>query len=107
MQALQNLTAIVNAPPIMEAELEARVEKLLANVGQVSLSEVIQAFPIKFGAFEVLGYLLIATKGNQHMIQLDKTEQIPCPEQGFLLTVPQVIFTQKQSHQNNIVRGIS
>ena len=62
IQALQNLTAIVNAPPISESELEARIEKLLINVGQVSLSEVVQAFPIKFGTFEVLSYLLIATK---------------------------------------------
>ena len=102
LQALQDLTTIVSAPPISEVELEARIEKLLVNVGQVSLSEVVRAFSIKFGVFEVLGYLLIATKGSQHMIRFDQTEKIVCPEQGFVLTVPQVIFTQKQSHQHPI-----
>lgn len=97
IQALQHLVAIVNAPPISELELEARIEKLLAEASQVSLSAVVQAFPIKFGAFEVLGYLLIATKGSQHMIRLDETEKILCPEQGLALTVPQVIFTQVSS----------
>lgn len=96
VQALQNLTAIVNAPPISESELEARIENLLVDVGQVSLSEVVQVFPIQFGAFEVLGYLLIAAKSSQHMIQFDQTEKILCHEQGFLLTIPHVIFTQKQ-----------
>lgn len=102
MQALQDLTAIVNAPPILELELEARIEKLLDVAGQISLSEVVKTYPIKFGTFEVLGYLSIAIKGNQHMIRFDQTEKIACPEQRFTLTVPQVIFTQKQSDQNHI-----
>jgi len=96
-ETLQNLTAIVNAPPISESELEARIEKFLRNVGQISLVEIVKAFPIRFGAFEVLGYLLIATKGNQHIIQLDQIEKIVCGEQGFVLTVPRVIFNQKSS----------
>ena len=95
MQALQNLTAIMNAPPISESELEVRVEKLLVNMSQVSLSEVVKVFPIKFGAFEVLGYLLIATRSSQHLIRFDETEKIFCPEQGFALTVPQVIFLRR------------
>ncbi len=94
MQALQNLTAIMNAPPISESELEARIEKLLVNMSQVSLSEVVKVFPIKFGTFEVLGYLLMATRSSQHMIRFDETEKILCSEQGFALTVPQVIFTR-------------
>src|SRR5207253_1794533 len=92
IQERENLTAIVNAPPISESELEARIEKLLVNVGQISLSEVVQAFPIKFGTFEVLSYLLIATKSSQHRIRFEQIEKILCPEQGFALTVPQVTF---------------
>jgi Protein of unknown function (DUF3375) len=102
IQALQNLTAIVNTPLISELELETRIKKLLVNVGQISLSEVVQAFPIRFGTFEVLGYLLIATKESQHMIRFDQTEKILCPEQGFTLIVPSVIFTQKQLCQTDI-----
>lgn len=97
IQALENLTAIVNAPPISETELEVRIEKLLESTDQVSLSALVQVFPIRFGAFEVLGYLLIAAKSRQHMIRFDETEKIPCPEQGFLLTIPQVIFTQQHA----------
>ncbi len=95
IQALQHLTVLVNAPPISESELEARIEKMLMHAGQVSLSEIVQTFPIKFGAFEVLGYLLIAAKANQHMIQFEQTEKISCPEQGFTLMVPHVIFTRE------------
>ena len=79
MQALQNLTSIMNAPPISESELEARIEKLLGNTRQISLSEVVKAFPIQFGTFEVLGYLLIATKKSQHMIRFDETERDSLP----------------------------
>lgn len=97
-QVLQNLTAIINTPPIAESELNARIKKLLTQVSQVSLLEVVQAFPIKFGAFEVLGYLSIATKQSQHIIRFDQSEKILCAEQGFTLTVPYVIFT----HPNHI-----
>jgi hypothetical protein len=102
IQALKNLTAIVNTPPISESELETRIEKLLKGVGQISLSEVVQAFPIRFGTFEVLSYLLIATRESQHMIRFDQTEKILCPKQGFTLTVPHVIFTQKPLGQTDI-----
>lgn len=96
IEALQNLTAIVNAPPISEVELEARIEKLLTSTNQVSLLELTQAFPIQFGAFEVLGYVLIAAKNSRHMVQFDQTEKILCHKQGFTLTVPHVIFTQRR-----------
>jgi hypothetical protein len=96
LQALQNLTAIVNVPPISESELETRIEKLLVNRRQISLSEVVKAFPIQFGAFEVLGYVLMATKNSHHRIQFDETERILCPEQGFAVTVPQVIFSHSR-----------
>lgn len=94
IEALQNLATIVDAPPISESELEARIEKSLVNVSQISLLEVVQTFPIQFGAFEVLGYVLIAAKRSQHMIRLDQTDKIPCLEQGFALTIPRIIFTQ-------------
>lgn len=94
LQVREDLIAIVNAPPISESELEARIEKLLVGGRQISLSEVVQTFPITFGAFEVLGYLSIATKHSQHQILFDQTEQIFCPQQGFTLRVPQIIFTR-------------
>jgi len=95
MQTVQNFAALVNAPPVSEPELEARIEKMLASAGQVSLSELVRTFPIRFGAFEVLAYLSIAAKANQHTIQFDQTEKIFCSEQQYTLTVPHVIFTQK------------
>lgn len=94
-QALQNLTALVNTPPISESELENRIDKLLTGAHQISLTEIIREFPIKFGSFEVLSYLLIATKEPQNIFQLDQTDQICCPEQKFTLTIPKVIFVKK------------
>lgn len=101
MQPLKNLTAIMNAPLISESELDVRIEKLLVNRGQISLSEVLQTFPIRFGAFEVLSYLLMATKNNRHIIRVDKMEKISCPEQRLVMTVPHVVFIQNQARQNN------
>lgn len=101
-QALQNLTALVNAPPISESELESRIEKLLTGAHQVSLSEIIREFPIRFGSFEVLSYLLIATKGHRHILQLDQTDEIFCPEQEFTLIIPKVLFVQKKHEITSI-----
>lgn len=93
-QALADLTTLVSSPPISESELEARIEKLLAETTQISLSDVTQLFPVQFGAFEVLMYLQIASKSEQHRIESHQTERIVCSEQGFTLTVPHVIFTR-------------
>ncbi len=92
--ALEHLTALVSSPPISEGELEARIEKLLSEATQISLSEVTQRFPIQFGTLEVLVYIQIASKNSQHMIRPETRERIICAEQGFTLIVPQVIFTR-------------
>src|SRR3990167_7692117 len=94
-EAVSQLTTLVNSPPISEAALESRIAQMLTNTAQVSLLDVVHTFPIQFGAFEVLGYLSIASRNAEHIMLLDQTEKIPCQVQGFFLTTPKVIFTGK------------
>lgn len=93
-QAVEALTAMVKNQPISTAELESRIRKTLNNASQISLREVVKQFPIQFGLIEIFSYIDIASKNSGHMIHAEETEHIPCDAQGFVLTIPKIIFTQ-------------
>ncbi len=79
---------------VSETVLETQIESLLVGLKQVSLVEVIQRFPIRFGALEVLTYLTIAAKTPRHIINPATQEKVTCVGYDFSITVPQIIFTR-------------
>ncbi|MCW5588332.1 MAG: DUF3375 family protein [Legionellales bacterium] len=101
-QALEDLTALVNTPLINEAELEARIEKLLSTAPQISLSQVVQLFPVQFGTAEILCYLLIAARTDHHIIRFEQTEKIFCHDREIAIVVPSVIFVRKSNEQSTV-----
>ena len=60
--------ALFNQHYVDESRLRRNIDILLDQRPQVTLTEVIQAFPVQQGLAEVLAYLAIATKQGQHKI---------------------------------------
>ena len=60
--------ALFNQHYVDESRLRRNIDILLDQRPQVTLTEVIQAFPVQQGLAEVLTYLAIATKQGQHKI---------------------------------------
>ena len=73
------------------------IAKLLQKNNSVTLSEVIEIYPIKNGLAEVITYFSIATKSDIHQIDGKIKETIPWEneEEQRLITLPQVIFIKE------------
>lgn len=70
------------------AVLRGNIRLALKEKTQVSLSQLIQDFPLKKGVAEVLGYLQIAASQKKHLILRDQQELIDLNENGISANVP-------------------
>ncbi len=59
-----------------ERELRARIRQALQDRQQISLSELIEQYPVRKGLSEVVAYLHIATESDRAMINSDREETI-------------------------------
>lgn len=79
-----------------EAALAQRIAQLLERRAEVTLAELVELYPVEQGLSEIVAYLAIATKSEQHRINDTTIESILIsslePEKRFRLTLPQVIF---------------
>lgn len=76
--------------------LEAYLRRLLQSKLQVSLEEVLQAYPLTKGLAELLTYFAIASSSTHHFIQKEsKIEVVIEGENARRIWVPQLIFTQE------------
>ena len=75
-------------------ELEENIAGLLQKNTSVTLSEVVQEFPIKNGLAEVITYFSIATKSEVHQINGRAKENIPWENETEkrVIVLPQVVF---------------
>ncbi len=79
-----------------ETLLMQRIAQLLERRAEVTLAELVELYPVEQGLSEIVAYLAIATKFEQHCINDTTIESIVFaslePEKWFRLTLPQVIF---------------
>ncbi|HCF29529.1 MAG TPA: DUF3375 domain-containing protein [Cyanobacteria bacterium UBA11049] len=79
-----------------EAALAQRIAQVLERRAEVTLAELIELYPVEQGLSEIVAYLAIATKAEQHSINDTTTESIVIPsmepETQLCLTLPQVVF---------------
>jgi hypothetical protein len=79
-----------------EAELARRVNLTLEKHSTISLSELIQLYPVTQGLSEIVAYVAIATESERHFINTSIIESIIIPslelEKQLRLSLPQVIF---------------
>ena len=81
-----------------EAELAANVRRLLQRKSQVTLPEVVRRFPITKGVAELVGYLNLATKDKQAMVDPDFVERLEISTQKGgrrWVKLPRVLFTRQ------------
>ena len=79
-----------------EAALAQRIAQVLERRTEVTLAELIELYPVEQGLSEIVAYLAIATKAEQHRINDTTIESIVIPstepETQLCLTLPQVVF---------------
>ncbi|MCP4407684.1 MAG: DUF3375 domain-containing protein [Gammaproteobacteria bacterium] len=82
---------------IDEQELIANIQRLLQGQGQVSLSQVLDAFPVSKGVAEVVGYVNLAAKDEKALIDGGKQEilEILCDDgKSRRIRLPTVLYTR-------------
>ena len=82
---------------VNEDELAQRIDNLLENHAAVSLTELLQLYPVSQGLPEIVAYLAIATQGDRrHSINTSTIDEIAISslesDKQLHLTLPQVIF---------------
>ena len=79
-----------------EAALAQRIAQVLERRAEVTLAELIELYPVEQGLSEIVAYLAIATKTEQHSINDTTIESLVIPstepETQLCLTLPQVVF---------------
>ena len=88
-----------------EAELNKRITEVLESRVEINLREMIQLYPVEQGLSEIVAYLAIATKYEQHYVDENTIDYIPIsgvkPEKQFNLSLPQIIFRRSLSQSCN------
>ena len=79
-----------------EKKLELQIEEALEYQATITLTELIEMYPVAQGLPEIVAYLGIAGQSDKHRINNDKIEPIMIqslePEKYLRLCLPQVIF---------------
>lgn len=91
---------LANFPLLRLAELEQQLEKCLESQATITLPEVLRIYPPRHGMIEVLGYLILAARGEgRHFIDIELARQIDLPEaDGSIKSrwqLPAVLFCRK------------
>ena len=75
-------------------ELRERIEGLLEEKNQVSLKEIIDAFPLEKGLSELLAYFSLADGDRNHIFNTGTVELIKFDhKENKYIEIPQIIFT--------------
>lgn len=96
LDQLVNLHRLVDDGSIDRAELRQRIATLLKTRTQISLAQVVQAYPCTRGLAEALAYISLATTLPGTTISSALAEDILFDATNHkYLQVPQIIFTKK------------
>lgn len=89
------IVALYNTFFIDETLLQDNIKRLLMSRLEVTLSELVQQYPIKRGIAELIAYLLIATRETQHTVQHNSHEEITInmsERETRRITTPCIVF---------------
>ncbi len=92
-----SLDILYNQNHVDEQELLQRIQKLLQCYPQVSLRQIIEAYPLCHGLAEIITYLHIASKNKKAFIDDTKTEVLQWLNDKNMdkqINLPNVIFTR-------------
>lgn len=92
-----DVDALFDQTYVDRQELEANVRRLLQRQSQVSLSQVVQRFPVHKGVAEVVGYLSLAVDNDKALIDAGHEERVTVnDDQGRRKSVrlPRVVFSR-------------
>ncbi len=91
-----DLNALSKHVHVNERQLRRNIDTLLERRASVTLADVVKSYPIERGLTEVITYLSIAAKDNQHRIDTDVHETISVGQAAEMreMTLPRIIFTR-------------
>lgn len=92
-----SLAALYEQSYVDEARLRDTIRRALRDRRVVSLSKVVEEFPVQQGVAELLGYLKIATHDPHARIDDKATETVVCALEGQStkqVRLPRVVFTR-------------
>lgn len=92
----EKLLELVSPYVVDKKELRERIGRLLEDKEQVSLKDIIAAYPIEKGLSELLAYFSLADRGRHNVFDTDTTELIEFDaRRGKYIEIPQIIFTRE------------
>lgn len=86
------ISALFEQVYVDEALLASRVQKALQYCSQISLTDLINKFPVEKGISEIIVYLKLATQSERSLI--DDTQEAALIVQDRLVVLPNVIFVR-------------
>lgn len=93
-----SLAALFVSKHIDITKLEERIDRMLENLSQVSLRDILASYPAEHGIAEVVGYLTIASRNGRGLIDESVREWAFVENKetgkGFDIHMPRVIFAK-------------
>ncbi len=91
-----DLNALAKQVHVNERQLRRNIDTLLERRPSVTLADVVKSYPIERGLTEVITYLSIAAKNNQHRIDTEVHETIAVGQAAEMreMTLPRIVFTR-------------
>ncbi len=92
----EEMTELYQQFYINEEVLIQHITSALQQCSTISLTELIQLYPVTQGLSEIAAYVAIATQSTHHVVNTSTIDEIIIPsldqEKQFRLTLPQIIF---------------
>lgn len=92
---LRSMAAMFNPNQVDRAELKRKINTLLSDRSQVTLSEVAEQYPITKGLGELIGYIALLNTSDRYLVNEEILETVLFDsQQKKYLTIPQIIFSK-------------
>ncbi len=91
-------TKLFNQFFIDKEQLKQNINYFLKTKSQVSLTEVLEKFEVKYGVSELIAYLEIASKNKKHLIDNSTKQEVQIKNRNsdkeYIISLPLVIFNK-------------
>ncbi len=92
---IDSLGRVVNSSHINKLQLNKNVQRILNSKSPITLSEVLNEYPITKGLAEVLGYFSLVPQNEKYFINQETSEYLQFDfENDKFLNAPQIIFSK-------------
>ena len=96
---VEALVALYETFYIDNEQLQDNITRLLMSHNEITLAQLINSYPITQGMAEVVAYLVIAAKGQQHTIDSTQYDDMSIlterNNEPYLIRVPRIIFRRE------------